>query len=117
MGFAPGLLLVFPPVLLVHPPNSSSAATLGVGANPPEAPGIILWLAKEPPVLPQGPKSLPLGKTGDLIGDGLFIAGAGTGVGSGLPHALPQTSELLNADVFRDDAVLVVGPDIGTGFG
>lgn len=55
-------------MLLVHPPNSSSAATLGCVTSPPEAPGTIAVLANEPMVLvpapppplllPHAPKSL-----------------------------------------------------------
>jgi hypothetical protein len=66
-------------VLLVHPPNSSSAATLG--ANPPEAPGTIGLLASE-----AQPRSLDVEVVAGFAGS----AGAGSGVAQALP---PQTSD------------------------
>lgn len=76
------------PVLLVHPPNSSSAATLGCVTRPPEAPGTMDVLAREPPpplLLPHPPKSPP----NALAGCGLGALGAGSGVAQALP---PHTS-------------------------
>lgn len=35
------------PELLVQPPNSSSTATFGAGANPPDGPGMMLCDAKD----------------------------------------------------------------------
>ena len=61
------------PALLVQPPNSSSAATFGAGAKPPEAPGIIGWFARELPELPQ-PKSLVAPRVAGLETSGLFLA-------------------------------------------
>lgn len=77
--------------LLVQPPNSSSAATLGVTAeNPPEAPGIIGVFAKEPaPELPH-PKSLTGAGAG--VGAGFAAAGGCCLGASGVDHALPHTS-------------------------
>lgn len=80
-------------VLLVHPPNSSSAATLGCVTSPPDAPGTIAVLANEPmplllpppPLLPHAPKSLD----GCGLVTGLLAAGAGAGSAHALP---PQTS-------------------------
>lgn len=93
---APPLIPLGGPVLLVHPPNSSSAATLGCVIRPPDAPGTIDVLAKDPPMLlpmlpmllmppllllPPQPKSLA---GGGLMAD--LLAGAG---GSGAAQALP----------------------------
>ena len=81
---------------LLHPPNSSSAATLGAGGlrenppdeKPPEAPGTMGWLAKDPVELPQ-PKSF----TGAAAA-GLGAAATGCGLGaSGAAQAFPHTSE------------------------
>lgn len=81
---------------LLHPPNSSSADTLGAGGlrenppdeKPPEAPGTIGWLEKDPVELPQ-PKSF----TG-AAATGLGAAAAGCGLGaSGAAQAFPHTSE------------------------
>lgn len=75
-------------MLLVHPPNSSSAVTLGCVTRPPEAPGTIAVLAKELPMpdppllLPHAPKSLDGCATGCGVAAGL-LAGAGSA------HALP----------------------------
>ena len=68
-------------VLLVQPPNSSSAVTLG--ANPPDAPGTMGWLANE---------AQPISfETAEVAGFDGCAAGLGA---SGLAHALPpQTSE------------------------
>lgn len=67
-------------VLLVHPPNSSSAATLG--ANPPDEPGTMGWLASE-----AHPISL-----GAAAAAG--FGGSGEALGASADHALPpQTSE------------------------
>jgi hypothetical protein len=78
-------LLVFATVvLLVQPPNSSSAATLG--ANPPDAPGTMGWLASE-----AHPISLEAAVV--VVVAGLSGSGAALG-GSGVAHALPpHTSE------------------------
>lgn len=74
------------PALLVQPPNSSSAATFGAGAKPPEEPGIIGWLARELPELPQ-PKSLVAPRVDGLGASWLFLAGPA------FDHALsPHTS-------------------------
>lgn len=96
--------MVLPPLVVVfvvaegallHPPNSSSAATLGAGGlrenppdeKPPEAPGTIGWLAKDPVELPQ-PKSF----TGAAAA-GLGAAAAGCGLdASGAAQASPHTS-------------------------
>lgn len=82
-------MLLPPPVLLVHPPNSSSAVTLGAVVRPPDAPGTTLWLANElPELLPQS-KLLAVVV---LVASGLFTGAAL--VVSGVLHALPpQTSE------------------------
>ena len=102
------LVDVFPPVLLVQPPNSSSAATLGAGLNPPEAPGTIGVLANAPPVFPH-PKSFV------FVASGLFTAGLLAC--SGAAQALsPQTSALeklveLNEDVGFETAGVVAGGD------
>jgi hypothetical protein len=79
-------LLVFAAVvLLVHPPNSSSAATLG--ANPPDAPGTMGWLASE-----AHPISLDAVAV-VVVFAGLGGSGAALGA-SGVAQALPpQTSE------------------------
>jgi hypothetical protein len=101
-------LVAFPPVLLVQPPNSSSAATFGAGVNPPDAPGTILWLANEPPpmLLPHPPKSLPaLGAEG-CGSAGLF--GPAAVAGPGLLHAFPHTSA---SDVLME----VTGAEVGGG--
>jgi hypothetical protein len=65
-------------MLLVHPPNSSSAATLGAAANPPDAPGTIGVSAKE--LVPQ-PKSFVFARPG--------LFGVGLASGSGAAHAFP----------------------------
>lgn len=72
------------PVLLVHPPNSSSAATLGCATIPPDAPGTIEVLANDPPMLAP---LLPQPKS--LAGGGLMAAGLLAGAGSGAAQALP----------------------------
>jgi hypothetical protein len=81
------LLVLVVVVLLVHPPNSSSAATLG--ANPPDAPGTIGWLAND-----AHPISLDA-----VFVDGLSGSGAGAAFGgSELAQALPpHTSEFPHA--------------------
>lgn len=66
-------------VLLIQPPNSSSAATFGAGAKPPEALGTIGWLAKEPPVVEVVVVLLPHPKS---LEGGIEVTGAGLG-GSG----------------------------------
>ncbi|KAL5883700.1 hypothetical protein ACKVWC_011556 [Pyricularia oryzae] len=89
------------PVLLAHPPNSSSAATLGW--KPPEAPGTMLWLAKPPPpLLPQPPKASEL-----LEGMVVAVLLAGAAAASGVDQAslAPQTSEF--------DQLLVPIVDVG----
>lgn len=63
-------------VLLIQPPNSSSAATLGAGAKPPEALGTIGWLAKEPPVVEAVVVLLPHPKS---LERGIEVTGAGFG--------------------------------------
>lgn len=92
-------------MLLVHPPNSSSAATFGCVTRPPEAPGTIEVLANEPPMLlpllPQ-PKSLAGG--GLMAG---LLAGAGSGAAQALPP--PHTSAPESAlEVPREASGLVV---------
>ena len=79
-------------MLLVHPPNSSSAATLGCVTSPPVAPGTIAVLANEPMVLPPPPPPLlPPHAPKSLDGCGLVTGLLGAGAGSA--HALPpQTS-------------------------
>lgn len=115
------------PVLLVHPPNSSSAATWGAAPNPPEALGTIGLLANEPEALkppdapgtigvlakeldePHPPRSAAPPKPEDLGASGAF-AGAGAGAAaavfvSGVLQALePHTSE---PDQFAEPRVLV----------
>lgn len=76
--------------LLVQPPNSSSADTLGATENPPEAPGTIGWLAKE--VLPELPQPKSFTGAGASGGAVLVMTGLCCLVASGLDHALPQTS-------------------------
>lgn len=53
------------PVLLVHPPNSSSAATFGWTFKPPVAPGTMDVLAKEEDVLAK--EEDVLAKEGDVL--------------------------------------------------
>jgi hypothetical protein len=76
------LVLLAVVVLLVQPPNSSSAVTLG--ANPPDAPGTMGWLANE-----AHPMSLDA-----VVVAGFGGSGAALGA-SGVAHALlpPHTSE------------------------
>lgn len=82
------------PVLLAHPPNSSSAATFGAALKPPDAPGTIGVLANDPEE-PHPPKSPLPPKTGFGASAGLAGAGAAAAVFvSGVLQALaPQTSE------------------------
>lgn len=84
-------------VLLVHPPNSSSAATLG--ANPPEAPGTIGLLASE-----AQPRSLDV----EVVAG--FAGSAGAGAGSGVAQALPPQTSAPPAQALelREPRVLVV---------
>lgn len=84
-------------VLLVHPPNSSSAATLG--ANPPEAPGTMGWLASDP-----HPKSLAV-----VVVEGLGGAGSALGA-SAVAHALPPHA------LESDQLLVVVEPTEPRGF-
>ena len=81
-GFEPAVP-VDGPVLLAHPPNSSSAATLGWTLKPPPDPGMMGVLAKDPPVAPQ-PRVLE-----DAAGGLLAAAGAAGAAGSGVAHAPP----------------------------
>jgi hypothetical protein len=77
-------------VLLAHPPNSSSAVTLGAGLKPPLAPGTMAVLAKEELEFPH-PKSA----AGDLgCWEALCTGATGTaGAGAGALHSVvPQTS-------------------------
>lgn len=84
-GALPAVVVVDGPVLLDQPPNSSSAATLGAGLNPPPAPGTIGVCAKELVLLPPHPKSFEA-----ATGAGLFCAGAAGGlVGAAEAHSLP----------------------------
>ena len=98
-------------MLLVQPPNSSSAATFGAGLKPPEAPGTIGVLANDPPVFPQL-------KSFVLVTSGLFATGLLAGAGSGAAQALsPQTSALekfveLKEDVGFVAAGVVTGGDL-----
>lgn len=94
-GFVP-LVLVFPPVLLVHPPNSSSAATFGAALKPPDAPGTMGVLASVLLAPPQ-PKSLVLPKPG------LFTVGLLAG--SDEAHALPPQTSVLDRLLELNDPV------------
>jgi len=102
------------PVLLVQPPNSSSAATLGAGAKPPEPAGTIGFAR----AAPHPPKSsadaavvlLVLAKADVLEMSGLFWAGAGAaGVDQSLllPHTL-ASDQLLPPMAPRPLLLLVV---------
>mgnify|MGYP007135341860 CR=1 FL=1 len=92
------------PVLLVHPPNSSSAATFGAGANPPDALGTIGWLAKEP----QSSNVLLV-----VVVVVVTVAGLGSGSGfSGVAQALASLQTLASDQLFvesvlKDPRVLV----------
>ncbi len=94
-------------VLLVQPPNSSSAATLG--ANPPDAPGTMGWLAND-----AHPMSLDT-----VVVAGFGGCGAALGA-SAVAHALPpHTSEpdqLLPAPPEPRGLTLVVDAAGGAGF-
>lgn len=103
--------MVAVPVLLVHPPNSSSADTLGCVTSPPDAPGTIDVFANDPPpMLPHPPKSL----------DDACTAGCGVGAlagGAGSAQALPpQTSEPPPRDDRGMEGV-VVAAGAGEGLG
>lgn len=80
-------------MLLVHPPNSSSAATLGCVTSPPDAPGTIAVLANEPMLLLPPPPTLLPHAPKSLDGCGLVTGLLAAGAGAGSAHALPpQTS-------------------------
>lgn len=100
------------PVLDDHPPNSSSAWTLGAGLKPPEAPGTIGVLAKELEDAPQPPKSL------DAVVV-LVWAGAALGVEDVSlepPQALlPQTSAPAMPLLPKDDAAAGAGEGLTGG--
>lgn len=73
------------PVLLAQPPNSSSAATLGVGLKPPPDPGTMGVLAKEEP-----PQPRPLDEA--FVSAGLCCAGAeGAAAAKELPPPLAHS--------------------------
>lgn len=100
-------VLVGGPVLLVHPPNSSSAATFGCVTNPPDAPGTIEVLANEPPVLvlpPPQPKSL----AGGGMKAGLFGA-AGSGAAQALPPHTSAPERVLEFAMAASGLVVVAG--------
>ena len=104
-----GLELAAPlvPAVVVQPPNSSSEATLGVGLNPPLAPGTMLVVARELPVLPH-PKSLAAA----LEASGLFVAAVA--VVSVLQALPPQTSELELAQFALEEAIgFAAGAGVG----
>ena len=118
----PPLGLVWPPLppaagpLLVHPPNSSSAETLGdaIGLKPPDAPGTMGVLAKAPPVLPQ-PKSLAAG----FGGSGAFWMGAGAGAAgaAGAPQSLPPQTSAPEKPPIEPAALAVVVVLVGAAAG
>lgn len=89
-------LLVVGPVLLVQPPNSSSAETVGAALNPPEAAGTIGVSANDPDPraaeLPH-PPSPPLAVAASVVDLGAWEAFVEDEV-SGAAQALePQTSD------------------------
>lgn len=110
-------------MLLVHPPNSSSAATLGCVTSPPEAPGTIAVLANEPMVLapppplllPQPPKSLD----GCGLVTGLLAAGAGAGSAHALPPhtSAPENPPPLLPPIVASGLVVVVAAGTGGDLG
>lgn len=113
-GLEAGLLLFDGPVLLAHPPNSSSAETLGCGLKPPPEPGTIGVLANDPPEAPQ-PKSFDEEvAAGGLLGAGSAAGAAGaTGAaGPGAAQAFPpHTSAPEIPDVAKAGAAVVFGGD------
>lgn len=104
-------------VLLVHPPNSSSAATLGAALKPPDAPGTIGVLANEleerPPEEPHPPKSPPREGLGASAALGAAGAAAAVVVSGVLQALEPQTSD---PDQFPELIVLVAA-GVGAGEG
>ena len=103
------MLLLEGPVLLAHPPNSSSAATVGCGLKPPPEPGTMGVVAKDPPGLPQ-PKSFDVeAAAGGFAGAGGAAVGA---AGSGAAHAFPpQTSAPEIPGVAKAGAAAFFGGD------
>lgn len=77
------------PVLLAHPPNSSSAATLGCGLKPPLDPGTIGVLAKDPELAQPKSSDEEVVTAGGLLGAGAAAGAAGSGVAQAFP---PHTS-------------------------
>lgn len=79
---------------LVHPPKSSSAATVGVGLGAPQP-----W-----------PMSLAVKVSGTFIAEETFDGAgrAGSGAGSGVLHALPPQGSRL-ADIILAAAAVATG--------
>lgn len=104
------------PVLLVHPPNSSSAVTFGAGLNPPPVPGIIGVSANEvlQPKSAAGDLACSAGFTGaagaTIVDDAVTGADTGAGAGAGEDHSLePHTSTPERADPKLADAAAGTG--------
>lgn len=96
-------------VVVVQPPNSSSAATLGAVLKPPEAPGTMLCEASAFPAVPQ-PNELVVAGAMGLARPGLFSGAAVVVVaGSGVSHGLdPHTSAFDRLVEPKEPSVLAV---------